>query len=136
MYILPDFRDKEANIVYELRRSTQDDQPEIIFYILMELQSTVDFHMPYCLLLYQVETWRDYMKNIKTKAAARTSACRPLSPSSFTTEKRPGRRRKPFAKCSKENAFLAMSCSINYEVWSHLTSMARWPIFSDSWQQQ
>jgi hypothetical protein len=80
MYILPDFRDKEANIVYELRRSTQDDQPEIIFYILMELQSTVDFHMPYCLLLYQVETWRDYMKNIETKAAARTSACRPLSP--------------------------------------------------------
>ena len=48
----------------------------------MELQSTVDFHMPYCLLLYQVETWRDYMKNIETKAAARTSACRPLSPSS------------------------------------------------------
>jgi len=70
-YILPDFRDKEADIVYKLRRTAEDDQPEIIFYILMELQSTADFHMPYRLLLYQVEIWRDLLKNIETKEAAR-----------------------------------------------------------------
>ena len=29
------------------------------------MQSTVDYQMPYRLLLYMVEIWRDYMKNVK-----------------------------------------------------------------------
>jgi hypothetical protein len=58
-YILPDFSGKEADLVY---RQKLDDQ-DIIFYVLMELQSTVDFQMPYRLLLYQVEIWRDYLKD-------------------------------------------------------------------------
>jgi len=70
-YILQDFKDKEADLVYVLKRSEQDDQPEIIFYVLMELQSTVDYQMPYRLLLYQVEIWRDLLKNIKPQEAAR-----------------------------------------------------------------
>ncbi|PTQ55691.1 MAG: putative transposase [Candidatus Carbobacillus altaicus] len=51
-YILQDFKDKEADLVYLFKRAEEDDQPEVIFYILMELQSTVDYQMPYRLLLY------------------------------------------------------------------------------------
>ena len=48
-YILPDFSEKEADLVYRLKSK------EIIFYILLELQSTVDYLMPFRLLLYMVE---------------------------------------------------------------------------------
>jgi predicted transposase/invertase (TIGR01784 family) len=37
----------------------------------MEMQSTVDFQMPYRLLLYQVEIWRDVLKNTSKEAAQR-----------------------------------------------------------------
>lgn len=58
-YILQDFREKEADLVYEMRMQNKP----VLFYILMEMQSTVDFQMPYRLLLYMVEIWRDVMKN-------------------------------------------------------------------------
>ncbi len=47
-FILQDFRDKEADLVYWIKMNDKD----VIFYILMEMQSTVDFQMPYRLLLY------------------------------------------------------------------------------------
>ena len=50
-FILQDFKDKEADLVYRVKMDGQ----EVVFYILMELQSTVDFQMPYRLLLYMVE---------------------------------------------------------------------------------
>jgi hypothetical protein len=37
----------------------------------MELQSSVDFQMPYRLLLYMVEIWRDVLKNTDKKEAER-----------------------------------------------------------------
>ncbi|MDD2444261.1 MAG: Rpn family recombination-promoting nuclease/putative transposase, partial [Desulfotomaculaceae bacterium] len=62
-YILQDFSEKEADIVYRLRfRST-----EIIFYVLLELQSTVDRTMPFRLLQYMVEIWRDIYNNTPEK---------------------------------------------------------------------
>ncbi|MQL53263.1 Rpn family recombination-promoting nuclease/putative transposase [Desulfofundulus thermobenzoicus] len=58
-YVLQDFSEKEADIVYRLRlRGT-----EVIFYVLLELQSTVDHLMPFRLLLYMVEIWRDIYNN-------------------------------------------------------------------------
>ena len=58
-YVLQDFSDKEADIVYRLRlRGT-----EVIFYVLLELQSTVDHTMPFRLLQYMVEVWRDVYNN-------------------------------------------------------------------------
>lgn len=60
---MQDFRDKEADIVYRLRlRDT-----EIIFYVLLELQSTVDHTMPFRLLQYMVEIWRDIYNNAPEK---------------------------------------------------------------------
>lgn len=66
-YILQDFREKEADIVYRMR--LQDRQ--VIFYVLMELQSSVDFQMPYRLLQYMMEVWRDVLKNTDGAEAAR-----------------------------------------------------------------
>ena len=40
-YILQDFSEKEADLVYRLKIKGQD----VIFYLLMELQSSVDFQM-------------------------------------------------------------------------------------------
>lgn len=66
-YILQDFTEKEADLVYRLKLQEQD----IIFYILLELQSTVDFQMPYRLLTYMMGIWRDTLKNIDPKETER-----------------------------------------------------------------
>jgi predicted transposase/invertase (TIGR01784 family) len=62
-FILPDFKRKEADIVYKVRLNGRD----VIFYMLVELQSTVDLAMPYRLLLYQVEIWRYVLRNRDTE---------------------------------------------------------------------
>lgn len=46
------------------------DGNEVIFYVLLEFQSRVDFQMPMRLLFYMVEVWRDILKN-STKADRR-----------------------------------------------------------------
>ena len=58
-YILQDFSEKEADIIYRLKTKGG----EVIFYVLLELQSTVDHTMPFRLLLYMVEIWRDIYNN-------------------------------------------------------------------------
>ena len=69
-YILQDFSKKEADLVYRLK--LKEDQ-EVIFYILMEMQSSVDFRMPYRLLLYMVEIWRDYFNNLEDRETKKKS---------------------------------------------------------------
>jgi predicted transposase/invertase (TIGR01784 family) len=58
-FILPDFKNKEADLVYWVKMNNKD----VIFYVLMEMQSKVDFQMPYRLLLYMVEVWRGILKD-------------------------------------------------------------------------
>ncbi|MFD0710713.1 Rpn family recombination-promoting nuclease/putative transposase [Paenibacillus sp. GCM10027626] len=58
-YILQDFSGKEADLVYRVKIRDR----EVIFYILIELQSTVDTLMPWRLLSYQVEIWRQIMRD-------------------------------------------------------------------------
>ena len=55
-FILQDFSEKEADVLYEATLNGK----KVIFYILLELQSKVDFRMPYRLLLYIVEILRYY----------------------------------------------------------------------------
>ncbi|SDC43588.1 conserved hypothetical protein (putative transposase or invertase) [Paenibacillus sp. UNCCL117] len=66
-YILHDFREKEADLVYQLHLNDRN----IIFYVLLEMQSRVDFQMPYRLLQYMTEIWRDVLKNTDKLEAAR-----------------------------------------------------------------
>ncbi|KAA8675272.1 Rpn family recombination-promoting nuclease/putative transposase [Clostridium sp. HV4-5-A1G] len=58
-YILEDFSEEESDIVYKVNIRGQ----EVIFYILLEFQSTVDYRMPTRLLFYIVEIWRKILKN-------------------------------------------------------------------------
>ncbi|PRR71638.1 hypothetical protein MHFGQ_11830 [Moorella humiferrea] len=46
-YVLQDFSEKEADIVYRLKTKKRN----VIFYVLLELQSTVDYLIPFRLLL-------------------------------------------------------------------------------------
>lgn len=66
-FVLQGFTNKEADLVY--RAKLRDK--EVIFYILMELQSTVDYQMPYRLLLYMVEIWRSILKDVPKKELRR-----------------------------------------------------------------
>ncbi|WP_232229072.1 Rpn family recombination-promoting nuclease/putative transposase [Paenibacillus zanthoxyli] len=58
-FVLQDFKRQEADLVYRVKLNGQD----VVFYLLLEMQSTVDFRMPYRLLLYQVEIWRYLLQN-------------------------------------------------------------------------
>ena len=66
-YILQDFSEKEADLVYRLKIKGQD----VIFYLLLELQSSVDFQMSYRLLVYMMGIWRDVLKNTDPKEIER-----------------------------------------------------------------
>lgn len=70
-FVLQDFKRKEADLVYCVQLNGQ----EVVFYLLLEMQSKVDFQMPYCLLLYQVEIWRYLLKDEK-KARIRKKSFR------------------------------------------------------------
>ncbi|HSV32163.1 MAG TPA: Rpn family recombination-promoting nuclease/putative transposase [Atribacteraceae bacterium] len=65
--ILPDFQNKEADLVYRAQLKDTD----FIFYVLLELQSRVDFLMPYRLLLYMTELWRSIVQDVNGKRATR-----------------------------------------------------------------
>jgi len=66
-FILQDFSEKEADVVYE----AEINGTKIIFYILLEIQSTVDYRMSYRLILYIVEILRDYYNNADPKLRKR-----------------------------------------------------------------
>lgn len=65
-YIPKDFSEQEADLIYRLKLQGV----EIIFYLLLELQSTVDFQMPYRLLRYMMGIWQDVLKNTDSNEAA------------------------------------------------------------------
>lgn len=65
-FILPDFKNKEADLVYKVNI----DGNSVYFYLL-ELQSRVDYQMPYRLMLYMVEIWRNILKETDKKEARR-----------------------------------------------------------------
>lgn len=58
-YVLSDYKEKEADLVYRAQLNGQ----EFYFYVLLELQSRVDFQMPHRLLTYMTEIWRDAQNN-------------------------------------------------------------------------
>ncbi|AEH51414.1 Rpn family recombination-promoting nuclease/putative transposase [Pseudothermotoga thermarum] len=62
-FILQDFSNKEADLVYRVKLKGK----QVIIYILLELQSSVDYAMPYRLLLYMVEIYRSILKDAAKK---------------------------------------------------------------------
>jgi hypothetical protein len=68
-YVLDDFSKKESDIVY----SSYIKGRQCLFYVLLELQSTVDFQMPLGLLIYMTALWRDYAEQIESNRQKRKS---------------------------------------------------------------
>jgi len=66
-YILSDYEELESDIVYKATIGKED----VIFYVLLELQSSVDHSMPIRLLMYMVELWRDILRNSEKKEIKR-----------------------------------------------------------------
>lgn len=62
-YILADYEEVEADIVYQAEIAGQ----KIIFYVLLEFQSSVDYSMPIRLLMYMIEIWREVLKGISNE---------------------------------------------------------------------
>ena len=58
-YVLSDYEELESDIVYKATIGNS----EVIFYILLEFQSSVDYSMPIRLFLYMSEIWREVLKN-------------------------------------------------------------------------
>lgn len=58
-FVTLDYSDTECDLVYE---GNFDDE-KVIFYILLEFQSSVDYTMPIRLLFYMCEILREYVKN-------------------------------------------------------------------------
>ena len=63
-YISSDYEEKESDIVYKANINGS----EVIFYILLEFQSSVDYRMPLRLFFYISEILREYAKNAEHKA--------------------------------------------------------------------
>ncbi|WP_253199482.1 Rpn family recombination-promoting nuclease/putative transposase [Clostridium tagluense] len=62
-YILSDYEELESDIVYQATIGKDN----VIFYVLLELQSSVDQSMPIRLLMYMVELWRETLRNSEKK---------------------------------------------------------------------
>ncbi|MBU5488037.1 Rpn family recombination-promoting nuclease/putative transposase [Clostridium sp. MSJ-8] len=67
-YVTSDYEETECDIVY----TAEIEGTEMIFYILLEFQSRVDYTMPLRLLFYMTEILREYSKNANHKKHDRT----------------------------------------------------------------
>ena len=62
-FVTSDYEETECDIVYK----AQINDTEVIFYILLEFQSRIDYRMPLRLLFYMCEILRDHSKNANHK---------------------------------------------------------------------
>lgn len=68
-FIQHDFRKKEADLIYQLRLNGETPH----WLLLVEMQSSVDRMMPYRLLLYMTEMWRDHHRQMNRHGEAAAS---------------------------------------------------------------
>lgn len=66
-FVLSDYEEMESDILYKAKIG----EDEVMFYILVEMQSTPDYSMPIRLYLYMAEIWREYLKNFSKKEVKR-----------------------------------------------------------------
>ncbi len=66
-FVLKDYEEREADVIYKVK----DGDKEVFFYILLELQSRVDYTMPFRLLVYMVQLWLHECNNTDKKVRER-----------------------------------------------------------------
>lgn len=81
-YITSDYEEKESDIVYKAKIG----EKEVIFYILLEFQSSIDYRMPLRLLFYISEILRNDAKNTRHKASDKELKI----PAYYTMERKSG----------------------------------------------
>ncbi|MGL5750855.1 MAG: Rpn family recombination-promoting nuclease/putative transposase, partial [Paraclostridium sp.] len=62
-FVTSDYKDRECDIVYEAKIN----ESKVIFYILLEFQSSIDYTMPLRILIYISEILREHAKNAEHK---------------------------------------------------------------------
>ena len=62
-YISADFRGQESDLVYQVKMKDKREKRDVLFYVLLELQSENDYTMLFRILSYMMEIWRDILKN-------------------------------------------------------------------------
>ncbi|MDR1702636.1 MAG: Rpn family recombination-promoting nuclease/putative transposase [Sporomusaceae bacterium] len=68
-FVMPDFSKRESDIIY--RAKTKDGENDIYLYVLTELQSSVNYFMPYRLLIYMICIWQEHLKQFDEKEIRR-----------------------------------------------------------------
>ncbi|MDP4146317.1 MAG: Rpn family recombination-promoting nuclease/putative transposase [Bacillota bacterium] len=58
-FVLPDYAELESDLIY----NGKIGEDEVIIYVLLEFQSSVDYRMAIRLFFYMAEIWRDVIKN-------------------------------------------------------------------------
>lgn len=72
-FIDDDFRERESDIIYRVKNKDF----EAVFYMILELQSTVDYTMPFRLLVYITELLKRLFNDTAKKERERKSFCLP-----------------------------------------------------------
>jgi predicted transposase/invertase (TIGR01784 family) len=77
-FVTSDFKDRESDIIYKAKINGED----VFFFVLLELQSDVDFTMPFRFLVYMVEMLRrlfnDSAENTRKQKSFRLPAVVPV----------------------------------------------------------
>jgi hypothetical protein len=86
-FVLEDYRQREADLVVRLPYQADAGQQEVIVYLLLEHQSTVDAWMPFRLLFYMLRIWDEERKRVE--ATDEGAGLSPIIPAVFYTGTRP-----------------------------------------------
>ncbi|OON99648.1 MAG: hypothetical protein ATN35_11655 [Epulopiscium sp. Nele67-Bin004] len=118
-FVLSDFDERESDILY----SATINDSKVYFYILLEVQSTIDFSMPIRILSYTWEIWREHikfiidkstLKNPKEEIKKRSFRLPPVIPIVLYNGAEPWTENKKFKDCIA-NADLFGNYIINFE---------------------
>src|ERR1051325_8633605 len=69
-FVLDDYRQREADLVVRVPYQTDAGSQDVIVYVLLEHQSTVDPWMPFRLLFYMLRIWDDERRRIESAGGA------------------------------------------------------------------
>jgi hypothetical protein len=119
-FILQDFAGKEADIVYRCRLGGQD----VFFYVLLELQSSVDQQMPWRLLQYMLEIWRNWMNDTEAGIKKRIGfRLPPIVPVVLYNGKHRWTAQRSFKDYQAESLVFG-DCLVDFKY--HLVDIKRW----------
>lgn len=112
-YILPNYHDKESDIVYRAKIEGE----EVIFFTLLEFQSTVDYSMPIRLFFYISEILRREIDPKEIKAKKKNISVPAVVPIVLYNGKRPWDAKVSFRKIiSKEEMFSKGLIDFTYDL--------------------